>query len=107
MYEGFYGDNPNPDDEARIRQEIGELKSAYLVSDIVSLMIGADERLDDVIAQFEATDWADWDNFVSVAADLTLLSHGLLYEIGFQREILLNALQDKYLTYSFRIPKWS
>ena len=94
LYESIYGENPNPEEEARIRQEIGELKSAYLGSEIVSQMKGADERLDEMIAQLEATDWADCENFVSVAAVLTLVSQGSSNEIVAQRENLENALNS-------------
>ncbi len=94
LYESIYGENPNPEEEARIRQEIGELKSAYLGSEIVSQMKGADERLDEMIAQLEATDWADCENFVSVAAVLTLVSQGSSNEIVAQRENLQDALNS-------------
>ena len=75
-------------------RKFGELKSAYLGSEIVSQMKGADERLDEMIAQLEATDWADCENFVSVAAVLTLVSQGSSNEIVAQRENLENALNS-------------
>ncbi len=94
LYESIYGETPNPDEEARIRQEIGELKSAYLGSEIVSQMKGADAQLDEMIAQLDATDWADCENFVSVAAVLTLVSQGGSNEIVSQRENLESALNS-------------
>lgn len=94
LYESIYGETPNPEEEARIRQEIGELKSAYLGSEIVSQMKGADAQLDEMIAQLDATDWADCENFVSVAAVLTLVSQGGSNEIVSQRENLESALNS-------------
>ncbi len=94
LYESIYGENPNPEEEARIRQEIGELKAAYLGSEIIAQMKGADAQLDELIAQLEAADWADCDNFVSVAAVLTLVSQGGSNEIVAQRENLENALNS-------------
>lgn len=94
LYESIYGENPNPEEEARIRQEIGELKSAYLGSEIIAQMKGADAQLDEMIVQLEETDWADCENFVSVAAVLTLVSQGGSNEIVTQRENLENALNS-------------
>lgn len=77
LYESIYGENPNPEEEARLRQEIADLKAAYLGSEIIAQMKGADAQLDELILQLETTDWGDCNNFVSVAAVLTLMSQGV------------------------------
>ena len=94
LYESIYGENPNPEEEARLRQEIADLKAAYLGSEIIAQMKGADAQLDELILQLETTDWGDCNNFVSVAAVLTLMSQGGSNQIVAQRENLENALNS-------------
>ncbi len=94
LYESIYGENPNPEEEARLRQEIADLKQAYLGSEIIAQMKGVDAQMDELILQLETTDWADCNNFVSVAAVLTLMSQGGSNQIVAQRENLESALNS-------------
>ncbi len=92
LYESIYGENPDPEAEARARQEINDLKAAYLGSEIISQIKGTDAQLDEMLLQLENTDWADCENFVSVTAVLTLMSQGGSNQIVAQREKLESAL---------------
>ncbi len=76
------------------RQEIRELQTAYFGSEIIAQMRGVDGQLDELLASLEGMDWSDSENFVSVAALLTLLSQGGSNEIIAQRENLENALNS-------------
>lgn len=76
------------------RQEIRELQAAYFGSEIIAQMRGVDGQLDELLASLEGMDWSDSENFVSVAALLTLLSQGGSNEIIAQRENLENALNS-------------
>lgn len=94
LLECIHGENSNPEEEERLRQEIRDLKSAYMGSQIVSQMKGTDERLDEMLAQLEEKDWAECENFVPVAAVLAVVSQGGASEIDAQREKLQNALDS-------------
>ncbi len=74
------------------RQEIRELQAAYFGSEIIGQMKGVDSQLDELLASLEGMDWSDSENFVSVAALLTLLSQSGSNQILAQREGLEDAL---------------
>ena len=67
---------------------------ALPICEIIAQMKGADAQLDELILQLETTDWGDCNNFVSVAAVLTLMSQGGSNQIVAQRENLENALNS-------------
>ncbi|HBA50629.1 MAG TPA: acriflavin resistance protein [Lachnospiraceae bacterium] len=92
LYANIFSETPNPEEDARLRQEIGELKAAYLGSGILSQMKGRDEQMDAMIAQVEEADWADSANAATVGTVLAMVSQGASGEMAAQREKLEDAL---------------
>jgi len=82
----------DPESGEQARKEIQDLKAAYMGSTIVSQMKGVDAQLDEMLANLEAMDWTDSENFVSVTAILTLMSQSGSNQIVAQKENLEGAL---------------
>lgn len=74
------------------RQEIADLKAAYLGSEIISQMKGVDAQLDEMLANLEAMDWADRNNVTAVGAILAVMADSGSNQIIEQREKLEEAL---------------
>lgn len=89
---GDAGNQPTEEEREQARKNIEALKQEYMGSEIISQMKGVDERLDQALASLEAMDWTDSDNFLTVAAALTMMSQSGTNQIVAQRENLENAL---------------
>ncbi len=84
------GGDPAAGEQAK--KEIQDLKAAYMGSAIISQIKGMDSQLDEMLKNLDSMDWTDSQNFLSVAASLTLLSQGGSNQIVAQREKLQGAL---------------
>ena len=88
---GGDANQPTEEEKEQARQNIRALQQEYMSSPVISQMRGVDENLDRMLAQLDE-DWADSDNFLTVAAALTVLSQSGSNQIVAQRENLENAL---------------
>ncbi len=88
------GSDVDIDDQTR--EQINQLKSEFLSSDIVGQM-GTDEQAAPMIDKLTGLDWADPENFQTVYANLDVLTAGVSTQIMAQRSNLeqsLNALTN-------------
>ena len=89
---GGDANQPTEEQKEQARKNIQALKQEYMGSPIISQMKGMDENLDEMLGQLERMDWTDSNNFLTVAAALTMMSQSGTNQIVAQRENLEGAL---------------
>ncbi len=89
---GGDANQPTEEQKEQARQNIQALKQEYMGSAIISQMRGVNEDLDRVLDELDRMDWTDSNNFLTVAAALTMMSQSGTNQIVAQRENLENAL---------------
>jgi len=77
---------------AQIRQEIQDLKKAFVESETFSKMKETGGQIGEMLTRLETMDWSDGSNFVSVGAMLVMLSQGASGQISAQKESMEDAL---------------